>query len=604
MVNPNISRSLHTLTTMECLAKLKEIVPKNEAYLSHLTDSEKSTLQGMISDLLQRVNSNEKSFVPYQRGNLKTIGKLAKRAEQLHLLSKEGKTAFHGIVSKTKEIGLSLYAAPCDAILETSEGPVRVNSEVLKKNSSVFKEMIADLDGIDMPVPVDLPKITVYFLLECLQAPEDAPINLPEDTGMLPGLLGFAAGYHFDKLIQKLEPVITRFLEQNRDALETDRDDWLKAFYLLSKTHPEVAKKWYSLSTPYLLEKFDLPVKNSLFFGQFELTIAHLNAFFNEPTCDLLKYLPLVIKVNDENELAIFQETIQKTKIAVPLPLKLAYNRHLAPDDKTNLQQVAKAFNIHLDIERWIPTGTKIFGKELWDTYLGEVEDVPLPEGITELLESEFRVERTWNSVISEVDEPTQNFPDGDQYIVDSGKKWKDEFMLVLLPKTVDGEPLTLNRFRELAQHPKGGGHAVNYGDTNPGLLEECGNKAVERSEWVLMSMEPVLIHGCVVSTELKKILELIPGCEIPDALSAHICILTHFIHTGERLYSFFTGEQQNGEPYRTYTYCKEMAQLEEPGDTTAIIGGFDADGLNFIALDYDLDENWGAGALRKFGER
>lgn len=573
MINSNISSSLHTITIRGCLTELSKLVPESEAYLAHLTESEKSTLQTMISELLKRLNSNKKNFTSLQRRKLKDICSLAKKADHMHLLSAGGKASFHGILWSIKQIGLSLYVAPRDVKFETSDGLVQVNSDALKENSPFFKEMVEDVKEID--TPVDLPEKAVDFLMECLHAPETSPLKLPKDKGLIPGLLRFAAGYGFDKLLQKLEYGITLCLQNDADVLQDDAEDWLSVIHVVKQTHPEIGEKWLCLSTARILGGRGIPVKKSGIAGHYEVSIGHLNAFFKQPTCDLFKYLPLVIKINNQKELDQFLLTIQTTKIAEPLRINLLCNMlPLSEGAKTSLQEVAKAWNINLNIESVIPLETVIFGKEQWDTYFGEVEDLPLPEGILELLETEFIVKGSR----------------GELY--ESGKKWKDKFMLFLLPKTVDGELLTLSRFRKLVEHPKGEGCAVNYDDNDDyaSIWEENGNKAVERSMWALMSMDVINESDRLSCLQQEALIKTIPGCDIPDLLSAHVGILTYFIHTGVKLY---------GRDGWGFTVCKETT-LHNQNRWRIGIGGFSEAGLHVDIFRQDVPAT-GVGALRKF---
>lgn len=73
------------------------------------------------------------------------------------------------------------------------------------------------------------------------------------------------------------------------------------------------------------------------------------------------------------------------------------------------------------------------FGKVEWEKYFGDVGvEPPLPENINEILKSQCVY-----------------WPD---------KRVEDTHLLVLIPKTVDGNALTLNSLGELIQRPRGGG--------------------------------------------------------------------------------------------------------------------------------------------------
>jgi len=563
------STGVHAQTTRQCLVQLNvqlnKLVPKSVDSIFQVTPSEKEALQGKIADLLQQVLSNEKSFAPEQRNNLMNIRDLAKKAEQMDLLSKPAQAAIKGIAAKTKEVGLSLYTAPRDFTIQTKEGPVEVNSDVLKANSSYFKKMIKSgmKESTTRSVELNISKGMVDFLMKCLHAPSAEQIDLPADNDLVFELVGFAMSHGFDNLIKKLEPAVTQFIDQQGASVVENGYAWADLLALQKEgSSPSTAAKWLADLTPHFLDNFEIPVKPSKLPGLFEIPIEHLNALFDEDR-NLLKQLPLALDIKDQKDLSLFKEAFQKTKLESFLPIKLLCRMELPPDEEMSLHHLAKAAHIELDIKKvLLPSGTVFFGKELWDTYLGHVDDLPLPAGIGTLLAS-----------------PCPAFP---------GRTWKDKFMLVLMPKTVDEQPLSLNRFRELAQHPKVGDNAANYQYTYGPILEEHGNKAAERSEWVLMSMD-VIEGSRDLSYEVQEArVAAIPGCEIPDLLSAHVCILTHFIHTGERLYGEWT-----------YTRCKETTPWVGRRYQT-VVGGFGAAGL-YALSSHSASTLLGAGALRKF---
>ena len=206
------------------------------------------------------------------------------------------------------------------------------------------------------------------------------------------------------------------------------------------------------------------------------------------------------------------------------------------------------------------------FGKAEWKTYFGDIGDEPsLPNDIEETLNSPCP------------------FSGGESV------KVKDTHMLVLVPATIDGQQVTLNRLQELMQHPKQG-HKTNYRFYDSSWTkDEHGNTPVGRSHWVLMTRDVIPESRRKSYDNQKAMLE---GTDyvLPQAVEAVACILAEFVASGTYLYG--------RDPLITYTRCTETVKGKYP----VVVGGFGSDGLvvyyDFHDFDYDI---YGVGALRKF---
>ncbi|MBS0649281.1 MAG: hypothetical protein JSS10_08680 [Verrucomicrobia bacterium] len=204
------------------------------------------------------------------------------------------------------------------------------------------------------------------------------------------------------------------------------------------------------------------------------------------------------------------------------------------------------------------------FGKELWAKYLGDIgKEPPLPSDIQQILQS-----------------PCPFFP---------GKKVEETHLLTLIPKTVNGKPLSLNSLEELVKHPKQG-EATNYSHYWDKIKEQYGSQPLPRSYWVLMTRD-VIPGSRNKNYEAQKQL-LKSYCqkahvpyEVPHLLETVVSIFMEYLKTGQRLYS--------NNPW-TYTRCQERISTR-----LLVIGGFSLGGLNIS--DYGDDENRGVGGLRKF---
>jgi len=104
-----------------------------------------------------------------------------------------------------------------------------------------------------------------------------------------------------------------------------------------------------------------------------------------------------------------------------------------------------------------------VFNKAQWEYYIGAVgKEPPLPGNIHEILQSQCPI---W-----------------------PGKTIAQTHILTLIPKTVNGEPVTLKTLGELVQKPKRG-RATKYSGFYSGGYE---NTPVSESHWVLMARDVI----------------------------------------------------------------------------------------------------------------
>lgn len=113
----------------------------------------------------------------------------------------------------------------------------------------------------------------------------------------------------------------------------------------------------------------------------------------------------------------------------------------------------------------WKPLYPKIaFGKEKWATHFGVIgEEPPLPPNIHQILKSRPRFL--------------------------NGKSVEETHMLVLIPSSINGKPLTLNSIGDLVESPLQG-HKTGYRYIWSEMFTEHGEKSVNASYWVLMSKD------------------------------------------------------------------------------------------------------------------
>ena len=226
------------------------------------------------------------------------------------------------------------------------------------------------------------------------------------------------------------------------------------------------------------------------------------------------------------------------------------------------------------------------FGAEEWSRYFGEVEAAPpLPTHIVDTLNSAcpFWPERAV----------------------------KDTHLLVLIPSTVAGKPFSLDLLGELIRRPRGGGHPTKYRYYCDSVQRALGARSPERSYWVLMTRE--VLSGSRNSTYTAQQALIVARAgetglayELPGALEAATVVLSHYVHSGERLYT--------DDPW-TYTQCQELQEgdffLADADDEgielplniwyLVVVGGFSSGGLFVTHLNnYYYYYGSGVASLRK----
>ena len=209
------------------------------------------------------------------------------------------------------------------------------------------------------------------------------------------------------------------------------------------------------------------------------------------------------------------------------------------------------------------PIPSMAFGKAQWERFFGDVGVEPaLPPDIDQILSSPCPF---WK-----------------------GKKVSETHLLTLIPKTVDGKPLTLTRLGELIEHPKQG-TATKYCYYDDMLKKQYGSVSVNSSHWVLMTRDVIPdSRSKSYADQQKLVTKAGQGYTVPPILDATASILMAYFATGERLY---------GDKPWTFTRCQE-----EVGGYQTVCGGFDLAGLHVGRLQsFFASDNYGVGAFRKF---
>jgi len=201
------------------------------------------------------------------------------------------------------------------------------------------------------------------------------------------------------------------------------------------------------------------------------------------------------------------------------------------------------------------------FGKAKWERFFGDVGvEPPLPKDIIKVLKSPCPY---WG-----------------------GKRIEETHMLVLIPQTVNGRPLTLNMLQELIQSPQGGGHATKYQSYYDVAQKELGDQSVPKSYWALITKDVLPNSRNKTYAEQQA---LIKGpYAVPGALETATGILMHHAQTAERLYS---------DNPKTYTRCQETLSK----GYRVVVGSFGSSGLLVYFGNGLRRDHYGLGGVRKF---
>lgn len=205
------------------------------------------------------------------------------------------------------------------------------------------------------------------------------------------------------------------------------------------------------------------------------------------------------------------------------------------------------------------------FGKKEWATYFGDIgKEPPLPREVYGILNSPCPVY--------------------------SEKKVAETHTLILIPKTVDGEELTFNKWKVLIKSPISG-NATDFRYDAP-IAQEYGDKSPPETHWVLVLNDVIpgsrnkrYADQTTLVANLAKLAKA--DYKVPNMLDVMACIFMKYVSSKVRLLS--------NDP-RTYTRCQEGVF----GTFQVVVGCFAPSGFSVSSLRYGHGET-GVAALRKF---
>jgi len=209
------------------------------------------------------------------------------------------------------------------------------------------------------------------------------------------------------------------------------------------------------------------------------------------------------------------------------------------------------------------------FGKKEWETYLGKIgEEPPLPENIEEILNSPCPFYK----------------PSGLSGWFNTPPKVKDTHVLVLIPETVNGKPLSLNHLNDCIPNRETKFCALSVDDWSDVqiALGEILNVNVTKSYWVLVSKETFTRSN--VPAQMDESIKNYKDYEIPRAIEVVTCILAAFFTTQTHLFN------NSGN----FTHCCD------PFKYRICVGSLPPRGIFLNHMEFDENKN-GCVAVRRF---
>jgi len=203
------------------------------------------------------------------------------------------------------------------------------------------------------------------------------------------------------------------------------------------------------------------------------------------------------------------------------------------------------------------------FNKLKWEEYIGDVGEEPFfPANMHQILQSQCSI---W-----------------------PGKKVEQTHILTLVPKTVNGEPLTLKLMDSRVKKPK----KENETKLRDSSFYSYDKTAVKKSHWVLMTKDVIPDSRRKSYSDQQQLAKAYNKngieYEVPKLLDVAVSVFMEYVQTGERLLS--------DKPW-TYTRCREQGSS---GNYQMLVGGFSLSGL-YVTYHYYDTHNIGLCVSRKF---
>ena len=177
-----------------------------------------------------------------------------------------------------------------------------------------------------------------------------------------------------------------------------------------------------------------------------------------------------------------------------------------------------------------------------------------------------------------------------------NGQKVIDTHMLVWIPETIKGKPITIDNFGALLKaKPEFCYNATGYRVIWDEIVQQEGSKLV-KSGWVLMTTDVISGSRKKSFAEQKLLVESLnkngqTGYRVPKTAEAIICIAAQYLRSKESKKRLFSDE-----PW-TFTRCQENVQ-----GLQTMVGGFAPSGLSvWFTRNDDRYGAIGVAGLREF---
>jgi hypothetical protein len=196
------------------------------------------------------------------------------------------------------------------------------------------------------------------------------------------------------------------------------------------------------------------------------------------------------------------------------------------------------------------------FGKKDWSFHFGDIgEEPPLPFNIHEILKAKCPI---W-----------------------PGKRVSETHLLTLIPKTVNGQPLTLGALGELVKNPLQGS-ASQFRSL---MLRQYQDLPPTTSYWTLLTRDVIPDSRAKTYHYQQELVNKYRGYEVPHVLDTAVALFMEHVRNGNRRYSA-----------KTFTRCQEQYSP----DWQLVVGGFADSGL---CVDANLSNDGlnAVGAARRF---
>ena len=259
------------------------------------------------------------------------------------------------------------------------------------------------------------------------------------------------------------------------------------------------------------------------------------------------------IFLSSSREIARAERVCKAFKTALNQKEQIIWKRQCAIYDVMIISAHAVTYK-----EKFLNSQPKMaYGAKEWAEYIGDVGKVPpISPKIHEVLKS-----------------PSPFWPK---------KTVEETCILVLIPATVDGKPLTLKTLYQLVRSPLKGA-ATGFRYISNLVRNKFGDTPVKESHWVLITKD-VLPGSRNKKYAFQKQLVEKAGYKAPGLVDVSAAILLHQLFSGNRLF---------GANQWTYTRCQE--QIDK---YNLIVGGFAPSGLGVTYDYYGHDAHGIAGLL------